>query len=317
MVGKKPVKRPQAFIAILLGCCGYFSVYSLAQSEGNDTQPTDMISQDEVIVHNEGALTSVPVTYSLRIYKEPDRIKLKGNMSSEEDYKTLIGIVKANFPSINLTDRIKIIESAPDADVKIGGLNFALKLLGCLESGQAVVDNNGLSLEGSASTAVVLTDVKSMLKNDKPAGVPLKSIRIAPPENSWYASISADRIIKISGSVPSKESQQAVFDYAKHQTTGLDVEDTAAVNDKLPAQWAKAAQKSIDLLLLLDKGSIELTGQTIHLRGDAPSETALKSIDAIANDLPSGFMLKSEVTAPASTHSGIAAAPPGTSAIPR
>jgi hypothetical protein len=304
-------------MAILLSCCGYILVHSPAQSEENDAQPADMIPQDEVVIENQGSLESVPVTYSVRIYKEPDRIKLKGNMSSEEDYKTLIGMVKANFPSVNLTDRVKIIENAPNADVKIGGLSFALKLLGYLENGQAAVDNNGLSLEGSASTAVVLTDVRSMLENDKPTGFPLKNIRIAPPENSWYASVKTDGGIKISGSVPNKISQKAIVDYAKHKFAGLDVEDLTSVNEKLPGQWTRAAQKSIDLLRLLDQGSIELTEQAIHLRGDAPSETTLMSIGAIANDLPSGFILKSEVTAPASVQSGVAAVPRPVDALAR
>ena len=44
-----------------------------------------------------------PITYAVRIHKELDRIKLKGSMSSEEDQKTLIGLVKASFPSATIS----------------------------------------------------------------------------------------------------------------------------------------------------------------------------------------------------------------------
>lgn len=312
MTGEKPVKWPKAVFAFVLGCCGYVFLgitHSPLRAEEADTQQADMIPQDEVIVRGEGLAENLPITYSLRITKNPERIKLKGNMSSEEDYKTLIGMVKANFPSTSVVDRVKINEDVSNADVKIGGLGFALKLLGYLESGQAYVDNNGISLEGSASTAVVLTEVKNLIENDKPTGVPLKNIRIAPPEKSWHASVTPDRTIKITGIVPSKDSQKAISDYANQKFSNFDIDDGAVINNQLPDRWTQAAQKSIDLLFLLDMGSVEITEQTIHLKGNATSDTALKSIDAIANDLPSGFALKSEVTAPAPPHAGIAAMP--------
>lgn len=317
MTGEQPVKRPRAYLAFLLGCCGYvFWVGTPARADQIDTKQADMIPQDEVVVQDGGSAEDLPITYSLRIYKEPDRIKLKGNMSSEEDYKTLLGLIKANFPSSSLSDRVKVDEKAPDAEVKIGGLSFALKLLGYLETGQASVDDNGLSLEGAASTAVVLTEVIALIEKDKPTGVPIRNIRIAPPEKSWHASVTDDGTVKLSGVVPSRESQKAIVESASQKFSNFQIEDNTSVNAKLMARWSDAALRSLELLLLLDKGSVEITEQAIHLKGVAPSETAVRSIDAIASNLPSGFALKSEVTAPA-PYDGLAANPYTGSAIMR
>ena len=314
---KRPIKRPSAVLFFILSCCGYalpIASSSTASAEQFDASQVEMIPQDEVVVQNEGGIDNLPITYSLRIYKEPDRIKLKGRMSSEEDYKTLIGLVKANFPSVDLSDRIKVKESAPDADVKIGGLSFALKLLGYLETGRALVDNNGLDLQGAASTAVVLTEVKKIIENNKPTGVPLKNIRIAPPSKAWSASLTRDGTLKFSGMLPHKDGRKAIMEEAKTLFPAFTIDENCSVSDSVPSSWAPAALQSLRLLAILSQGSVELTEDTIHLKGIAPTETALKTIDLIAEGFPSGFSLKSEVTAPAA-HPGVAAVPRDSSVI--
>jgi hypothetical protein len=301
MTGERSLKRPSALTALILGagyllCC---AAIDTAKSDEADAQQTDLIPQDEVVVQNELGADQNPITYSVRIYKGPDRIKLKGNLSSEEDYKTLIGLVKANFPAIDLTDRLKVDEAAPDSDVKVGGLSFALKLLGYVETGQASVDDNGVSLEGAASTAVVLTEVKKLIENNKPTGVPIKNIRIAPPEKSWFASVTPDGAVKISGVMPDEAKKQAVTKTAKAIFPDCEIDDAITLNDNLPPRWSKAAQHSLKLLRELTTGSVELTDQIIHLKGSVPDEAAIARIDKLATDLPSGFALKSEVSTPA------------------
>ena len=319
MTGEQPVRRPSAFLALILSCCGYaFWIATVlpARADDTSTQHTDMIPQDELVVQSKGNTDSLPITYCVRISKHQDRIKLKGRVSSDEDYKTLIGLVKASFPAVDLTDRVQIKRGAPAGVVKIGGLSFALKLLGYLEKGQASVDDNGLSVDGSASTAVVLTELKELLDNNKPTGVPLKNIRIALPPKSWSASVMPGGIVKIVGVVPNEAGKKAIANAVHEMFPECDVDDSSAVNETLPERWMKAALHSLQFLRLLDKGAVELTDQTIHLRGVAPSETAVSEIDALAADLPSGFALKSEVTAPV-MRAGMAEIPQLEALLPR
>jgi hypothetical protein len=128
--------------------------------------------------------------------------------------------------------------------------------------------------------------------------------------------VTDDGSVRLSGVTPSSESQKAIVQSARQKFSNFDIEDNTSVNTKLNARWTQAALRSLELLLLLDKGSVEVTEQSIHLKGAAPSETAVLSIDAIASNLPSGFALKSEVTAPA-PHDGMAANPYTSSAIMR
>lgn len=308
MPGDKPVRRNGASFALIVSCCGcalWCGANIEARAEPAASAQSAMIPQDDIVVQDEGDGPSQPVTYSLRIHKEFDRIKLKGSMSSEEDYKTLIGLVKASFPSATINNRVKVMKSAANRDVKIGGLSFALKLLGYVETGNASVDDNGVSIEGSASTAVILNEVKKTLANDRPTGVPIRSIRIAPPTKSWIASVTKEGTLTISGVVPNESGKQAITAAAGRMFPECDVIDGTGVNTRLPDRWMKAALHALDLLRLLDTGSVEITNQSIRLKGDAPSETAVQMIDARATEIPNGFSLNSEVTAP--SRAGVAA----------
>ena len=302
MSGDKPTRRYGASFTLILSCCGC-ALWCGANIGAHAAEPTAgvqsaMIPQDVIVVQDEGDESSHPVTYSVRIHTEFDRIKLKGSMSSEEDQKTLVGLVKASFPSATITNWVKLREAATHRDVKIGGLSFALKLLGYVETGKALVDDNGVSIEGSASTAVVLNEVKKTLANDRPTGVPIRSIRIAPPTKSWTASVTKDNTLTISGVVPDETGKQVITAAAGRMWPECDVVDGTGVNTRLPDRWMKAALHALELLRLLDNGSVEITDQSIRLKGDAPSETAVKMIDARSSDIPNGFSLNSEVTAP-------------------
>ena len=301
MSGDKPMRRYGASFALILSCCGcalWWSASVEARAQSTPNGQSAMIPQDVIVVKDEGTGPVQPVTYSVRIYKEFDRIKLKGSMSSEEDQKTLIGLVKASFPSATVNNRVKIRKSAANRDVKIGGLSFALKLLGYVETGNASVDDNGVWIEGSASTAVILNEVKKTLANDRPTGVPIRSVRIAPPTKSWTASVTKDGSLTISGVVPDESGKQLVTAAATRMWPECDVVDLTGVNTHLPDRWMKAAFHALNLLRLLENGSVEITEQSIRLKGDAPSETAAMLIDARSTEIPTGFSLNSEVTAP-------------------
>jgi hypothetical protein len=226
-------------------------------------------------------------------------------------------LLKANFPSINLSDRIKIDDKAPDGEVKIGGLSFALKLLGYVETGQASVDNNGLHMEGSANTAVVLTEVEKLVKEDKPAGVSIKNLRIAPPRKSWNASIKPEGILRITGVVADAKQQHELHQLAKQKFSYLSIQDETVIDAKVPEDWGKVAERSIDLLELLNQGSVEVTEQMVHLKGHVPTAEAMHSIELIGADLPGGVALRSEVSAPAGFAEGVAAIPSPAIVLPQ
>ena len=256
------------------------------------------VPQDEVVVFDRDAADNGPVTYSVRISKEPDRIKLKGNISSEEDYRTLIGLVKANFPSMTLSDRVKIEPDTPVPDVKIGGLSYALKILGYVENGSATYDNNGLSLQGSVDTAVVLDEVQKLVMKEKPEGVAVRNLRVSAPDISWRVQLNESNTIKISGIITNSEKKDEVLSKLRHLFPAHTIIDNSKLSDSLPSHWNKSIDKSVELLAYMDYGLVDVTETAINVKAHAGDKAKLNLMLAATKDVPTSVAVNSEVTAP-------------------
>lgn len=296
MAGDKAKTRRLTFFSLSLGCLSIAvltaSIFSVRADQAEAAKPlmeTSKTSEDE-------ANNSSPITYSLRIYKEADRIKLKGEMPSEDDYKTLIGLVKANFPSITVSDRVKVTTGEAAPDLKIGGLSFALKILGYLDTGRATVDNNGLHLEGETGDNAVREQVARVISLDTPLSVDPKNIKITSPAPSftWRAEITPGRLT-FSGGIPDEAKKQALADLARQTFTDLELVDHTNIVPDVPANWAAAATHSLDILKYLQSGSVEISALSIVIEGNTLDEQTLYNIDAMTGEYPPEFALETRV----------------------
>lgn len=291
----------QKLIPLCLGSALLSGVLSVEGIAGEKENNRDSVPQDEVVVADPDAVESRPVTYTVRIAKEPDRIKLKGSITSEEDYKTLIGLVKANFPSMTLSDRVKIEPDAPVPDVKIGGLSFALKVLGYVENGHAVYDDNGLLLEGAVDTAVVLDQVQELVEKEKPEGVSVKRLRISAPDVSWRLQLNESNTIKISGIITSVEKKNEVLSKLRHIFPAHTIIDNCKIAENLPEHWSKSVDKSIEMLAYMDYGLIDVTETAINVKGHAGNKTKLNMLLQATKDVSTSVAVNSELSAPERT----------------
>jgi hypothetical protein len=237
--------------------------------------------------------------FSLRIFKETDRIKLKGFLPSEEDHKTVLGLVKAAFPTTDLTDRTKIEEISTKTTLKVGSITFALKALTLMETGMANVDGVSVSFDGEVETASAHNQIREYLGSSLPTGVILKSQNIkAPPKSfSWRAEIK-DKQISIKGAAPSKDSKKILQKRVGFLFKGMKLSDKTIVSDGAPENWSKAALHSLTVLQLLKSGYIQIKGQTIRVEGVVDNKEKLIIIDGLASKYPSDFSLESHVSFP-------------------
>lgn len=288
-------------IPLCLGSAILTGALAGARASEENTSGRDAIPQDEVVVTDSNPAQNVPVTYSVRISKDANRIKLKGSISSEEDYKTLIGMVKANFPSMTVSDRVKIEPETPVQDVKIGGLSFALKLLGYVESGSATYDNNGLMLEGSVNTAVVLDQVQQLVQQERPEGVSVKKLRISAPDISWRVQLNESSTIKISGIIPNTEKKDEVLSKLRHLFPAHTIIDNSKTTNDLPEHWNASVDKSIELLAYMESGLVDVTKTSINVKGHATDKARLNLLIQATKEMPDTVAFNSEVTAPERT----------------
>lgn len=237
--------------------------------------------------------------FVLKIHKDGDRVRLKGQLPSEEDYKTVLGLVKANFPSVDLVDRLKVVEGAGKTNMKVGSVSFALKALSYLKSGTANVDDTSISLTGDVTADAIREEALQFIKSTAPTGVTLKSVYIATPPKSfvWRATLQ-DGQVRITGPMPDESGRGAMIGRAQMLFTGREIVDLTSVADGAPEGWTDAAMHSLMVLQLLKSGYIEMTDQAIRVDGTATDEQNLVGVDVLADKFPSGFSLESHVDAP-------------------
>ncbi len=62
-------------------------------------------------------------------------IRLRGLVPSEEVRGTVLGMVKANFPDLEVEDRMRVAAGAPAVDQWLGAVSFGLQQLSHLKHG--------------------------------------------------------------------------------------------------------------------------------------------------------------------------------------
>jgi hypothetical protein len=321
MTGDKPGKRRG--VGVVYACLGtafilnavFFTVNRLGAQQTAQASPG--IAKASLLGGKQAA-----ERFNLRIFKATDRIKLKGHLHSEDDHKTVLGVVKAAFPTSDLTDRIKIEENPTKTTLKVGSINFALKALTYMETGMAIVDGVSVSFDGEVETATAHEEFNKFINSSLPTGVILKSQNIkAPPKSfSWHAKLK-DGNISIRGEVLSKENKKLLISRANALFKGMKLNDYIAVSlgasakKGAPENWEEATLHSLEVLRLLKSGSIEMKGQTISVEGVAVNKGVIIAIDRLASKYPSGFSLASHVRLPSrkdSDATGVLAVPRAT-----
>ncbi|MGH6832637.1 MAG: hypothetical protein ACRECM_06405, partial [Methyloceanibacter sp.] len=80
-------------------------------------------------------------------------IRLRGSVPTDEDRRTVLGMIKAHFPDLEVEDRLKINAGAPPQDQWLGAVSFGLKQLSHLKRGSARLLNVALKVDGEARSA--------------------------------------------------------------------------------------------------------------------------------------------------------------------
>ncbi len=296
MSGEKPGKpRGALFLFGSLGAAFLFSAGFLFVTGQLAAEQSLRDASRKSGAVDEGAAGAETPAFSLRIKKDVDRIKLKGTMPSEEDHKTLLGLVKANFASVYIKDRVKSAKGTARTNVKVGSVNFALKVLSCLETGTANVDSDKVTLGGVAATSALYEEAWDRVDKGRPTGVHVEISGIKPPsEAPTWTAIYSNGHLSMTGVVPD-EGKKKVLETAARELFGQASYVRTGVVETTPDNWMAAALHSLQLLRNLERGTVEITDQSIRVEGKAADETVLKTVDKLADKYPRGFALNSKV----------------------
>ncbi len=97
-------------------------------------------------------------------------IRLRGLVPSEEVRGTVLGMVKANFPDLEVEDRMRVAAGAPAVDQWLGAVSFGLQQLSHLKHGSVRLLDVGLRIEGEAGDAQDFAELQKSLGDALPTG---------------------------------------------------------------------------------------------------------------------------------------------------
>jgi hypothetical protein len=219
-------------------------------------------------------------------------LRLRGLVPSEEDRRTVLGMVKAHFADLEVEDRLKIAEGGPPREQWLGAVSFGLKQLSHLKQGSTRLLNAGLKVDGEARSAPDYAEVKKALSGPMPTGLTILSDHVRPPlvDPFVFSATLGPNALVMTGSVPSEESRKDLKELSRHLFERPMLDDQLQLASGAPKGWDNAVEASLRALSRLDSGKIGLSGLAVTIEGVAPDKgTAVAVSYQLKRDLPELF----------------------------
>ncbi|MEZ5817940.1 MAG: OmpA family protein [Hyphomicrobiaceae bacterium] len=226
------------------------------------------------VVDNRATLVDTVASYEWTALRKDNRIRVNGSVPSDKSRRDVIGMVKANFPSLDVDDRMRLARGAPPVDVWLGGVGFGLKQLALLREGRIDLENTSISVSGTALDARSYRAVKAALSGQLPQGIRLKNEAVRPPTASPYV-WSAERHgkeIALAGHVPNDGVRDEFMRAARRAVPGAKIVDRLEPAFGAPARFVEVASALLEQLGRLESGTAKIRDQVATLNGVA--ETA-------------------------------------------
>jgi hypothetical protein len=240
-----------------------------------------------------------PVAYVWSATRIESVIRLRGSVPSEEDRRTVLGMVKAHFPDLEVEDRLKVATGAPAKEQWLGAVSFGLKQLAHLKRGSARLLNVGLKVDGEARTAADYADAKKALAGPLPTGLTILDDDIKPPMADpfvFVADLSANTLT-LSGSVPSEDARKQVRELSRQLFERPGLDDRLELASGAPKNWNDAVTVALRALSRLDSGKVSLSGLALTIEGVAPDKgTAVAVSYQLRRDLPRLFSTSESIS---------------------
>ncbi len=230
--------------------------------------------------------------YTWRASRKEDRIRIKGHVPTKADQQTILGIIKATMPDLQIEDRTKFASGVPPKQNWLGAISFALNQLSHLENGSVLLSDMSLNVAGQAIDQTSYSAISNALTSPLPAGLTLAHQEIAPPRTEFYslAIQYTGSTVMLSGHVPSELFRKTLTDKVGEEFTGVKIDDAMVLTSGPPKGWGDAALAAIALLSRLEQGNVKMREKDLTIEGTAAdAATAAELSKLIRETLPEHY----------------------------
>lgn len=256
--------------------------------EGAPATPAIVAEVTAAIARLGGTSTLEPpriADFRLAVDKSSDALVFSGFVPNMQTRDKLRGLAGADITALELA------RGAPDRYES--GLDFGLDLLGYLGTGRLEINATSISLAGRPASLTDYRALMAKLQEGAPQGFAIASADIQPPIASPYVFKAAKDEAgetRFSGFLPSEASRSEL----KTRVEALVSDETDPAGGE-PDNFTFLAGKGLDVLALLDSGSVSFDGKNWSIEGlvDTPqkgfaadaaySENALRSFGVAYN----------------------------------
>jgi hypothetical protein len=226
-------------------------------------------------------------------------LRLRGLVPSEDDRRTVLGMVKAHFPDLAVEDRLKVAAASLPKDQWLGAVSFGLKQLSHLKRGSARLLNVGLKLDGEARSAADYAEIRGALAGPLPTGLTILGETVRPPIADPFI-FTADlglNALSLSGSVPNEEARKQLRELSRQLFEKPGLDDRLELASGAPKDWNEAVLAALRALSRLESGKIALSGLAVTIEGVAPDKgTAVAVSYQLRRDLPTLFSTSESIS---------------------
>ena len=256
------------------------------------------------VVNNDGEADAPPLKdaqkidqpYITRIVKEDGAITIKGQVPSESDLKILQGVAAATSPGAAVAaEKSRVDAGVPNRDNWLAAMTFALRQLGKLEYGAAVLRNSSIVIEGVTKSGDDFAGVQKKLRDEAPKGVNLEAT-LKPHDVHpfvWFAQLQTGTVT-LSGHVPDGQDQ-VLCNHAQNLFQNIKVNSGMEFAKGEPRDWIAATKVALEMLSLLHAGSVEVSDNSVRLEGIYSSPAMVSLLKAYSERLPQGFHLETNI----------------------
>jgi hypothetical protein len=241
---------------------------------------------------DDGAGTDKDSAYIWSATRSGSTLRLRGQVPSEDDRRTVLGMVKAHFADLEVEDDLKVAEGGPPREQWLGAVSFGLKQLSHLKKGSARLSDAGIKVDGEARSGPDYAEVKKALAGPMPAGLTVLNDNVRPPFADPYvfsASLGPNALT-LTGSVPNENVRKQLKDLSRQLFERPTLDDQLELASGAPKNWKDAVEASMRALSQLDSGKLTLSGVSLTLEGLAPDKgTAVAVSYQLKRDLPTLF----------------------------
>jgi OOP family OmpA-OmpF porin len=235
---------------------------------------------------------AAPSGYSWVAVRGESGLKLRGTVASEEDRRTILGMVKANFPDLKVEEKLKIVEGGPPRERWLGAVSFGLQQLTHLKEGAVRIAGTNLVVAGEAGSTEDYEEIRKALAGPLPAGLTTKGDGVRPPIVDPFI-FTADlgvNTLSLTGSVPSEDSRKQVRELSRQLFERPGLDDRLEVASGAPKNWDEAVTAALHALSKLRTGKVAVSGLAVSIEGVAPDKgTAVAVSSQLRRDLPKLF----------------------------